>query len=146
VAQSVPTPFSGMLFPELPLGSPERAAVFAHFRETFAEDWKVAKEDARREREERKGDLYFVRVGRFLKIGRTRNMTSRMRMIRCHAPTPPELVGVIKGAGSQEELWHSRFAHLRSNREWFKITLELKVAVDAALIAASPKPSQEDPE
>lgn len=132
-AQSVPHPFTDGIAPELPVGSPERAALFAELRLTFAEDWAEAQRAAAEERLAASGDLYFVRVGRFLKIGRTTNIQSRMRMIRCHAPTPPELVGVIAGAGSQERQWHRAFKHLQSNREWFRITPELKAAVDTAL-------------
>jgi hypothetical protein len=126
-------PFTGVIAPELPVGSPERDELFREFRRTFAEDWKAAKEAVKRERRERKGDLYFVRVGRFLKIGRTTNIGARMRMIQCHAPTPPELVGMIAKGGWQEADWHQDFRHLRSNGEWFRITPELKAAVNHAL-------------
>jgi hypothetical protein len=128
---------SGVMFPELPIGSPERAEVFAELRKTFAEDWKEAELAVAEKRRAAKGDLYFVRVGRHLKIGHATNMASRMRSISCHAPTPPEIVGIIKGAGADEGEWHRRFSHLRSNREWFKITSELKRAVDNALAAAA---------
>jgi hypothetical protein len=79
------------------------------------------------------GDLYFVRVGRFLKIGRTRNMGERLRILSCHAPTPPEVVGVIAGAGHTEKVWHFAFRKIQSHREWFKICPPLKDAVNAAL-------------
>jgi hypothetical protein len=129
-----------MVAPHLPVGSPERAALFERLRETFAEDWAAAEEALAEEKRTAKGDLYFVRVGRFLKIGRTTNLESRMRMIRCHASTPPELVGTIRGGGWQERDWHRQFRHLQSNREWFRITPELKAAVNAAL-ASTPKDS-----
>jgi hypothetical protein len=78
-------------------------------------------------------DLYFIRVGRFLKIGRTRNLKERLRILSCHAPTKPELVGSIPGAGATERVWHYAFRRARSHREWFRITGSLKQTVDAAL-------------
>jgi hypothetical protein len=78
-------------------------------------------------------DLYFIRVGRHLKIGRTRNLKERLRILSCHAPTPPEVVGTIQGAGGTEKVWHYAFRRLRSHREWFRIAPSLKQTVDAAL-------------
>lgn len=78
-------------------------------------------------------DLYFVRVGTFLKIGRSRNVPERLRILSCHAPTEPELVGTIPGAGRMEKVWHYAFRHSQSRREWFKTTPPLKEAVNAAL-------------
>jgi len=86
-------------------------------RSTFIEDWKAAEVAVAEDRRRKKGDLYFVKVGRFLKIGHTTNLAVRMRMIHCHAPLPPELIGTVKGGGHQERDWHRRFAHLQSNRE-----------------------------
>jgi hypothetical protein len=78
-------------------------------------------------------DLYFVRVGRHLKIGRSRDVRERFRIISCHAPTKPELVGVLAGAGPTERVWHFAFRKIRSHREWFRICGPLKQTVDAAL-------------
>lgn len=78
-------------------------------------------------------DLYFVRVGRFLKIGKTRDITERFRIISCHAPTKPELVGVLHGQGWQEKAWHRAFRKIQSHPEWFKICRPLKETVGAAL-------------
>ena len=78
-------------------------------------------------------DLYFVRVGRWLKIGRSGDIQERLRIISCHAPTPPELVGVLAGEGRQEKVWHYAFRKTRSHREWFRIGPALKETVDAAL-------------
>lgn len=78
-------------------------------------------------------DLYFVRVGEFLKIGRSRNLKERFRIIRSHSPTTPELIGSIAGAGHTEKAWHYAFRMIQSRGEWFKIGPALKEAVNAAL-------------
>jgi hypothetical protein len=40
---------------------------------------------------------------------------------------------MIAKGGWQEADWHQDFRHLRSNGEWFRITPELKAAVNHAL-------------
>lgn len=133
VAQSVSYTFTGIVRPDLPLGSPERDAFFAETRKTFAEDWEAARQAVERDRRNTSGDLYFIRVGEFLKIGRTRNLKARLGHIKCHAPTPPVLVGSLPGKGWQEKEWHRAFRHLRTHGEWFAITPELSAAIDAAM-------------
>lgn len=79
------------------------------------------------------GDLYFVKVGPYLKIGRTRDLKERLRILACHAPVAPKLIGAIAGAGPTEKAWHYAFRNINSHREWFKIAPALKRSVDAAL-------------
>lgn len=118
--------------PHLPVGSPERAALFAELRQTFAEDWAAAERSLPAEKRAKMGDLYFIRVGEFIKIGRTTNLDARIRMIDCHAATALELLGVIVGAGYLERSWHKTFRHLRSKGEWFRETPELCQAIEMA--------------
>jgi hypothetical protein len=103
VAQSVPRPFTGVVCPELPVGSPEREELFAKFRETFDEDWKAAEAAVERDRLIRKGDLYFIRCGDAVKIGRTTNIVQRLANMQVNNPHEIDCLLLLKGQGKEEE-------------------------------------------
>jgi hypothetical protein len=120
-----------MVAPHLPVGSPEREALFARLRKTFCEDWKEAEESLKRERA-RKGDLYFIRAGSAVKIGRTINVVNRLAKMQADNHEELDCVLVLRGRGHEEPEWHKRFrsAHIRG--EWFRWTEPLEGAVMVA--------------
>ena len=66
-----------------------------------------------------KDDLYFVRAGGYVKIGRTRNLRARLVSIQTGCPHPISAVHYLKGQGDREREMHSRLAGHRANGEWF---------------------------
>jgi hypothetical protein len=128
VAQSVPRPFTGIVCPELPVGSPEREELFAQFRETFVEDWKAAEVAVARDRLIRKGDLYFIRCGDAVKIGRTTNIVQRLANMQVNNPHEIDCLLLLKGQGKEEGRWHKRFKHHRVRGEWFRWAPDLEAA------------------
>jgi hypothetical protein len=108
-----------MVAPHLPVGSPERAALFAELRKTFAEDWKAAEQSLRGEQRTSFGDLYFVAAGDAVKIGRTKNFETRLRFIRGHNHEKVECLALLKGQGWREKELHKRFRAVRLRGEWF---------------------------
>jgi hypothetical protein len=108
-----------MLFPELPVGSSEREALFAELRKTFVEDWKEAELAVERERRETLGDLYFVSAGSAIKIGRSTNFCGRLRHIQTHNHEKCELLLLVKGMGWREKELHRKFHSHRIHGDWF---------------------------
>jgi hypothetical protein len=86
--------------PHLPIGSPERSAFFREVRRTFAEDWKAAEEAERQERITKAGDLYFIRAGDAVKIGRTTNIVKRLHNMQTNNHEEIDCLLLLKaGAG-----------------------------------------------
>ena len=79
-------------------------------------------------------DLYFIRMGDGpVKIGRTRNLKSRLKMLQCGSPYPLTVMGVLKDQGDSEGCWHGRFFNQRLVGEWFEWSDDLQGAISEAL-------------
>jgi len=73
-------------------------------------------ESAKARREASDGWVYYVRVGRLIKIGHTKVVYDRLRAY----PPDATLLAVEPGTRQLEKERHSRFrAHLEHGREWF---------------------------
>ena len=120
---------SWIMAPELPIGSPEREAYFKELRKTFAEDWDAAAKSLARAREIAKGDLYFIRCGDAVKIGRTTNIVERLRNMQVNSPHEIDCLLLLRGQGKHEAACHKRFAAYRVRGEWFRLSDELNSAI-----------------
>jgi hypothetical protein len=129
VAQSVPERFSGIMAPELAVGSPERAAYFAKLRPTFVEDWKAAEEAVAAQRAA-KGDLYFIRAGKAVKIGHTHNIVARLGNMQANNPQELDCLLLLRGKGHEERDWHKRFKAEHIRGEWFRLSPRIKRAIE----------------
>jgi hypothetical protein len=129
-AQSDPSSFSGVVRPDLPIGSPERDAFFAEARKMFAEDWKEAELSVLAESLAALGDLYFVRAGDAVKIGRTNNIMARLRNIQAHNHEQINCLLLVKGAGATEKALHRKFAAKRLRGEWFAWCPEIEDEIE----------------
>lgn len=78
-------------------------------------------------------DLYFIRSGDAVKIGRSGNVEFRLTRLRMVCPVPLELHAVLPGAGDTEAIWHLAFHDKRMHGEWFVWNRRLERAVKAAL-------------
>lgn len=87
----------------------------------------------RAEREARVQRVYFVHSGGLIKTGCSFDVPKRIKSLQTNATTEHRLIGSIPGGFKLERDWHTRFAHLRSHREWFHATGELLTAIDEAL-------------
>lgn len=67
------------------------------------------------------GFVYFIQCGAFVKIGYTADVASRFATIATSAPERPVLLHSFRGVRADERYLHSRFASLRSHREWFRL-------------------------
>ena len=119
-----------MLAPGLPVGSPERTALFRELRRTFCEDWRTAEEAAEAERKADAGDLYFVTAGSAVKIGRTTDMQSRLRYIQGHNHERVVVAVLLEGEGWRERDYHRRFKAYRLHGEWFKLSPEIRKVIE----------------
>lgn len=133
-AQSVPVKFwhgrQSMVAPHLPVGSPERDALFKELGRTFVEDWKAAEDAVARDTIIAKGDLYFIRCGDAVKIGRTVNIVERLRTMQTDNHMEVDCLLLLKGQGHNEPKWHKRFKAHRLRGEWFRWCQAIKTAID----------------
>lgn len=73
----------------------------------------------------RKGDIYFIAAGDFVKIGFTTSPVGRIRSIKTATPLPLKILHHQRGTMKQERELHRRFAAIRVRGEWFRKTPEL---------------------
>jgi predicted methyltransferase len=79
-----------------------------------------------RRKDIKKGDVYFVKIGDYYKIGATRHLYSRLIGLQTGMPTKIELIHSIKTSdmNKTERLFQAMFE--RNNKlergEWFKLT------------------------
>jgi hypothetical protein len=76
---------------------------------------------ARKAQQERECWVYYVRIGRLIKIGMTTNLVSRFSSIR-----PNEVLFIEPGGAELESEMHQRFASLRAGGEFFHPGRELQ--------------------
>lgn len=76
-----------------------------------------------RETQDNSGFIYILSGGGYFKIGLTTNITRRISEIEPRLPFTTELMHTIhvKDMYIAEEYLHEKFAHKRSNGEWFKL-------------------------
>lgn len=67
------------------------------------------------------GVVYLLKAGPFYKIGKATDFTKRLRQIKLQLPYPVEVIHRIESndISATERYWHRKFAHQRSNGEWF---------------------------
>ena|GEM_PF-5866137 len=69
------------------------------------------------------GVVYLLQAGPFYKIGKATDLQRRLHQIKLQLPYPVKLIHTIhtRDIGGVETYWHKRFAHQRSNGEWFTL-------------------------
>lgn len=86
------------------------------------------------------GLVYFVRAGEHIKIGKTRQLYTRMLQLQRKVTVPIELLATVEGYTAKENELHARFADLREHGEWFRATPALEDFV-ASVRGDGPAPS-----
>lgn len=76
----------------------------------------------------RRDDLYFVRAGDALKIGRTINIVNRLGKMQADSHEEVDCLLLLRGLGYQEATWHRAFADERIRGEWFTWSPEVEKA------------------
>ena len=84
------------------------------------------------------GVIYYIRRGKYVKIGTTTRLRSRMRDLM-----PDEVLAVEPGSYALEGALHARFSSIRfaSWCEYFALTPELQEHIDGVLAKHGPAPS-----
>jgi hypothetical protein len=95
----------------------------------FVTLWKEAEEAVRLERLAAKGDLYFIRAGKAVKIGHTNNIVQRLHNMRANNHEELDCLLLLRARGHEEAQWHKRFAGDRIRGEWFKWSARLERAI-----------------
>ena len=69
------------------------------------------------------GVVYLLQAGPFYKIGKTNNFARRLKEIKLQLPYPVTVVHTIaaRDISASETFWHRKFAHQRTNGEWFTL-------------------------
>ncbi|WP_456761175.1 GIY-YIG nuclease family protein [Bradyrhizobium sp. USDA 4011] len=68
----------------------------------------------------------------FVKIGFTRCLEHRLRSLRTASHVEPIIRLTIPGTQSLERELHTRFAASRTNREWFRLTDDIRTLIASA--------------
>jgi hypothetical protein len=70
------------------------------------------------------GEVYFIKVGDYYKIGATRDLYGRLHTIQVCNPTECILIHKIKTSNMRltEKLFKSRFGRLNMRGEWFTLS------------------------
>lgn len=70
------------------------------------------------------GEVYFIKVGKYYKIGATRDLYSRFNSIQVCSPRECVLVHSIKTNDmiKTEKLFHAMFERCKMRGEWFNLT------------------------
>ncbi len=75
--------------------------------------------------------VYFIATHdcRYVKIGTTTRIVSRLSQIQTAHPEDLTLLGITLGSRSTEKEWHDRWSHLHVRGEWYRLTTELRDAI-----------------
>lgn len=96
--------------------------------EDRANDAKTALENilSRKFKPQINGYVYLIRSGDFIKIGKSKNVDNRLTQISPKTPMPVTLLHSIacEDMSQVEAALHRRFAHYRTNGEWFLLPRE----------------------
>ncbi len=77
------------------------------------------------------GWVYFVRAGRYVKIGYAKDVEGRIRSLATGNPHELELVLKVPGSYSLEKDFHAEFAGQRIRAEWFAYDGDLRAYLEA---------------
>lgn len=66
--------------------------------------------------------VYFIRTGDHIKIGYSRDASSRLADLQIACPTSLECLHVVEGTKKTEKRFHLRFRKERVRGEWFKVS------------------------
>jgi len=75
--------------------------------------------------------VYFIAThdDRYVKIGTTTRIVSRLSQIQTSHPEDVRLLGITQGSRNREKVWHDRWSHLHTRGEWYRLTPELRDAI-----------------
>ena len=79
----------------------------------------------------KRGFVYFLKMGAYVKIGFSTDVKSRIRNLGVGCPEKAEVIGLIPGTEETERFFHSMFASASSNGEWFRLEGVFKEFVEA---------------
>lgn len=87
-------------------------------------DWRTC-EQASDTRKPPSSLVYFIKVGQFVKIGTTTNLSSRINSFQIGCPYEFTILATIPGGRREEQGFHRKFSHLSHTGEWFRMEGEL---------------------
>lgn len=76
--------------------------------------------------------VYFAKAGDRVKIGKAKNVASRIATLQTGCPDKIEVVRKVWGGNAVERTFHQRFSHLRVNGEWFRYEADLAQFLEGA--------------
>ncbi len=84
--------------------------------------------------------VYFIRIGPYIKIGRTTDIAMRLATFQTGTPHKPVLLVAVLAHASLERLVHSCFEDARHDREWFALTPRLETYIRLLRDGINPLP------
>lgn len=79
----------------------------------------------------RRGLVYFIRQGDFVKIGFTRHLAIRLASLNNGSPLPHEVVHIEQATNRAEVTYRRAFKHLQHRNEWFRFEGTLRTFLEA---------------
>jgi hypothetical protein len=73
--------------------------------------------------------IYFISDGDSIKIGRSKDVTARMKDLSCGSARPLSLIASVNGHSKHESKVHAELADYRLNGEWFADCQEVRSAI-----------------
>ena len=77
-------------------------------------------------------ELYFVRAGDVVKIGRAKCSWKRLASMQADNHLELNCICVLEGRGHEERAWHAYFRSVRVRGEWFEWVPEMAAAITLA--------------
>ena len=75
--------------------------------------------------------IYAIRSAGFVKIGYcARDPIRRLEKLQIGNPVRLKLIALLEGGPEVERHWHARWDHARVRGEWFRLTPELRAALE----------------
>lgn len=75
--------------------------------------------------------VYFIRSGNFIKIGKANNPWKRLADFQTASVDELKMLAIMPGDLDIEAEIHNRFRHLSNRGEWFSVSSELLVFIEA---------------
>lgn len=75
--------------------------------------------------------IYFIKSGKYVKIGKTNNLDQRVKQLQTASPYPLKVLAVMDWANSAESILHELYKTQKATGEWFLYDGKLKWAIIA---------------
>jgi hypothetical protein len=77
-----------------------------------------------------KDDLYFIRSGNYVKIGRSKDPNKRIKQLSTGNPNKLIMLHIEIDKGCLEKVLHSKFNQYHYNKEWYRYNSDIRKFIE----------------